>query len=208
MCFPTIPRSSSFSSVLCGKFLSESSKNSFRPPKWEGHNLDCKHCVHRRLRWWLCLLDHRNAPGEAMGACRLRNVIFHFLGRGLSWSHEVMMGWMGLKFLFCEQLEQTKNADLDFEDATLGSPPKKLGFFSSSQFSNIFKQTKKKSKSQMSFPKHLDFSFFFLVWWWNLIYGSIFFPILPFCRLPGLGSWCLRSWGWQGGVLGERAPGA
>lgn len=134
VCFPTIPRSSSFSSVLCGKFLSEASKilSDLRPPKWEGHNLDCKHCVHRRLRWWLCLLDHRNAPGEAMGACRLRNVIFHFLGRGIC--HEVMMswmGWMGLKFLFfVSTKKQTKNADgIDFEDATLGSPHKRLGFF-------------------------------------------------------------------------------
>ena len=36
-----------------------------------GENLDWQHCVHHRLRWWLCLLDHRNATGEAMGTCRM-----------------------------------------------------------------------------------------------------------------------------------------
>lgn len=208
VCFPTIPRSSSFSSVLCGKFLSESSKNSFRPPKWEGHNLDCKHCVHRRLRWWLCLLDHRNAPGEAMGACRLRNVIFHFLGRGLSWSHEVMMGWMGLKFLFCEQLEQTKNADLDFEDATLGSPPKSLGFFSSSQFSNPSNKRKKNPSHKCPFLNTWISRFFFWVWSGILFMDPFFFQSFPFAGSLALDHDAYVPGDDKGGVLGERAPGA
>lgn len=60
----------------------------------------------------------------------------------------------------------------------------------------------------MSFPKHLDFSFFFLGLEWNLIYGSIFFQSFPFAGSLALDHDAYVPGDDKGGVLGERAPGA
>lgn len=119
-----------------------------------------------------------------------------------------MMGWMGLKFLFCEQLEQTKNADLDFEDATLGSPPKSLGFFSSSQFSNPSNKRKKNPSHKCPFLNTWISRFFFWVWSGILFMDPFFFQSFPFAGSLALDHDAYVPGDDKGGVLGERAPGA